>query len=118
MERVLALAFLSAGFTDLPLADALHPDPKGPLQASAQLEGIAADLDDVVNECAHGSQRERRGEQHHVAELDKHLLVVLEGVLREAARETEAGDNCTEFDFHCRKKIVNILVNFNKHLQK
>lgn len=90
--------------SDLPLADALHPDPKGPLQASAQLEGIAADLDDVINECAHGSQREGRGEEHHVAELDKHLLVVLEGVLREAARETETCDNCVEFDFHWRKK--------------
>lgn len=77
-----ALASLKAELSDLPLADALHPDPKGPLQASAQLEGIAADLDDVVNECTHGRQGEGRGEEHHVAELDKHLLVVLEGVLR------------------------------------
>lgn len=67
--------------THLPLADALHSDSKGPLQASAELKGIAADLDDVVDESAHGSQWEGWGEEHHVPELDKHLLVVLEGVL-------------------------------------
>lgn len=103
---MLALASFSADFSDLPLADALHPDPKGPLQASAQLEGIAADLDDVVNERAHGRQREGRGEEHHVAELDKHLLVVLEGVLTEAAGEIETCDNCIEFDFHCKSRRV------------
>lgn len=74
----------TACISDLPLADALHSDSKGPLQTSAELEGIAADLNDVVNESAHGSQRESRGEEHHVAKLDKHLLVVLEGVLRRA----------------------------------
>lgn len=82
---MLALASLSVDLSDLPLANALHPDPKGSLEASAQLEGIAADLDDVVNERTHGRQREGRGEEHHVAKLDKHLLVVLEGVLRDAA---------------------------------
>lgn len=85
--NALALASLSAHFSDLPLADALHPEPEGTLQASAQLEGIAADLDDVVNECTHGRQGEGRGEEHHVAELDEHLLVVLEGVLK--ARQPE-----------------------------
>lgn len=78
---VRAFRFPGVDCSDLPLADALHPDPKGPLQTSAELEGIAADLDDVVNESTHGSQREGRGEEHHVAKLDKHLLVVLEGVL-------------------------------------
>lgn len=68
--------------SDLPLADALHSESKGPLQTGAELKGIAADLNDVVDESAHGSQREGRGEEHHVAKLDKHLLVVLEGVLR------------------------------------
>lgn len=43
---------------DLPLADALHSDAEGPLQAGAELEGVAADLDDVVDERAHGGQRE------------------------------------------------------------
>lgn len=102
------LASPSADSSDLPLADALHPDPEGPLQASAQLEGIAADLDDVVNERAHGRQRESRGEEHHVAELDKHLLVVLEGVLRQVAGETETRDSCIKFDFQCREKMVNL----------
>lgn len=44
--------------SDLPLADALHSDSEGPLQAGAELKGIAADLNDVVNKSAHGSQRE------------------------------------------------------------
>ena len=68
--------------SDLPLADALHPLAEGPLQAAAELEGVAADLDDVVDERAQSGQREGRGEQHHVAELDEHLLVVPERVLR------------------------------------
>ncbi len=70
--------------SDLPLANALHSDPKGPLQAGAEFKGVTADLNDVVDECAHGSQREGRGEEHHVAKLDKHLLIVLEGVLKGA----------------------------------
>lgn len=48
----------TADATHLPLADALHSDPKGPLQTSAELKGITADLDDVVDESAHGSQWE------------------------------------------------------------
>lgn len=66
----------------LPLADALDALAEGSLQPRAELEGVAADLDDVVDQGAHGGQREGRGEEHHVAELDEHLLVVLEGVLR------------------------------------
>lgn len=73
---------LSQCSSDLPLADALHSDSKGPLQTGAELKGIAADFNDVVDESAHGSQREGRGEEHHVTKLDKHLLVVLEGVLK------------------------------------
>lgn len=96
---MLALASLSLDFSDLPLANALHPDPKGSLQASAQLEGIAADLDDVVNECAHGRQREGRGEEHHVAKLDKHLLVVLESVLEQQPQRLS--DNGDLFFFFC-----------------
>lgn len=71
----------TGGVTHLPLADALHSESKGPLQTSAELEGITADLNDVVDESAHGSQREGGGEEHHVSKLDKHLLVVLESVL-------------------------------------
>lgn len=52
-----ALAF-TACISDLPLADALHSDSKGPLQTSAELKGVTADLNDVVNESTHGSQRE------------------------------------------------------------
>lgn len=100
-----AFRFPSVDCSDLPLADALHPDPKGPLQTSAELEGIAADLDDVVNESTHGSQREGRGEEHHVAKLDKHLLVVLEGVL--------AGRRQGHFDFTTSPKIKSF-TNINK----
>lgn len=67
--------------THLPLPDALDPLPEGTLEPRAQLEGIAPDLDDVVHQGAHGSQGKGGGEEHHVAELDEHLLVVLEGVL-------------------------------------
>lgn len=95
-----AFRFPSVDCSDLPLADALHPDPKGSLQTSAELEGIAADLDDVVNESAHGSQREGRGEEHHVAKLDKHLLVVLEGVLTGRREE--------HFDFTTGQKIKSL----------
>lgn len=65
----------------LPLPDVLHPLAEGPLQAGAELQGVAADLHNVVDEGAHGGQRERRGEEDHVAELNEHLLVVLEGSL-------------------------------------
>ena len=64
--------------TDLPHAYALHALSKGPLEDAAQLEGVRADLHQVVEERAHGGQRERGGEQRHVAELDEHLQVVLE----------------------------------------
>lgn len=70
-----------ATHADLPLADVLHPLPKRSLKAGAELQGVAADLDDVVDESTHGRQRKRRGEEHHVAKLDKHFLVVLKGVL-------------------------------------
>lgn len=79
----------------LPLADALHTDSKGPLQAGAELKGITADLNDVVDESAHGSQRKGRGEEHHVAKLDKHLLVVLESVLRRTKWSNKPNAVCT-----------------------
>lgn len=69
-------------FPDLPLSDVLHPQAEGPLQAGAELQSIAADLDDVVDKGAHGRQGERRREKHHIAELYKHFLVVLKRTLR------------------------------------
>ena len=45
-------------FPHLPLANAFHPLPKGPLQPRAQLEGVTADLDEVVDEGTEGSQGE------------------------------------------------------------
>ena len=47
----------------------------------AELEGVAADLHDVVEEGAEGGERVGRREERHVAELDEHLQVVLEGAL-------------------------------------
>lgn len=81
-SQELMSTFTLVGVTNLPLADALHSNSKGPLQTSAKLKGITANLNDVVDESTHGSQREGWREEHHVAKLDKHLLVVLEGVLR------------------------------------
>lgn len=71
-------------FPDLPLADVLHPLTKGPLQAGAQLQGVTADLDDVVDKSTHGRQGERRGEENHISKLDEHLLIVLKGVLQKS----------------------------------
>ena len=68
-------------FPHLPLANAFHPLPKGPLQPRAQLEGVTADLDEVVDEGTEGSQGEGRREKHDIAKLHEHLLVVLECVL-------------------------------------
>lgn len=65
----------------LPLANAFHPLPKGPLQPRAQLEGVTADLNEVVDEGTEGSQGEGRREKHDIAKLHEHLLVVLECVL-------------------------------------
>ena len=44
----------------------------------AELEGVAPDLDQVVEEGAEGGQRVGRGEEGHVAKLDKHFQVVVE----------------------------------------
>jgi len=74
----------------LPLPDALDPLAEGTLEPRAELEGVAADLDDVVHQGAHGGQGEGGGEEHHVAELDEHLLVVLEGVLGRKRRRRSA----------------------------
>lgn len=66
---------------DLPLSDVLHPQSEGSLQAGAELQGVAADLDDVVDKGTHGRQGERWREEHHVAKLYEHFLVVLKRTL-------------------------------------
>lgn len=63
------------------MSDVLHSLSKGSLEAGTELQGIAADLDDVVYESTHGCQGKRRREEHHVAKLNKHLLVVLKRIL-------------------------------------
>ena len=45
----------------------------------AELEGVPADLDQVVEEGAESGQRVGRREEGHVAELDEHLQIVVEG---------------------------------------
>ena len=72
--------FLSISpITHLPGADAVDPLSEGPLVHMAQLERVAADLDDVVEEGTEAGQGIRRGEERHIPELDEHLQVVLEG---------------------------------------
>lgn len=72
--------------TDLPLSDVLHPLSERSLQAGAELQGVTADLDDVVDKSTHGRQGKRGGEEHHIAELNEHFLVVLERVLSRVKR--------------------------------
>lgn len=73
--------FQSMTHTDLPLSYVLHPLPKRSLQTGTELQSIAAYFDDVVDKGAHGRQRKRRREKHHIAKLNEHLLVVLKCVL-------------------------------------
>ena len=75
------LTFFQNQTTDLPLSDVLHSLSEGSLEAGTELQGIAADLNDVVDKSAHGRQGKRRREEHHVAKLNKHLLVVLKRIL-------------------------------------
>ena len=110
---ILLIQWQRLGFrSDLPLADALHSNSERPLQPSAQLKGIAADLNDVVDESAHGCQGKGGGEKHHVAKLDKHLLVVLEGVLRGTRRCVKTRDLTHQsvwmlpFDNHIKLRIL------------
>ena len=69
------------GLSNLPYPYGLHPLAKWSLQGHAEFEGIASDLNDVVEEGTEGCQRKGRGEEGHVAELDEHLQVVLVGIL-------------------------------------
>lgn len=76
-----SLTFSRAQYTDLPLSNVLHPLSEGSLQASTELQGVAADLDYVVDKSAHGRQGKCRREEHHIAKLNEHFLVVLKCVL-------------------------------------
>lgn len=67
--------------THLPDTNALCPNAEGSLEDTAEFEGVGTDLYEVVEESAHGSQRESRREESHIAKLDKHLQVVLKGAL-------------------------------------
>lgn len=75
------LTFSKAKYPDLPLSNVLHSLSERPLKASAEFQGITADLDYVVDKSTHGRQGKRRGEKHHIAKLNEHLLVVLKCVL-------------------------------------
>jgi hypothetical protein len=57
----------------LPRADVRDPLTEGPLKREAQFEGIAADLDEVVDESTDRRHGERRREENHVTQLDKHF---------------------------------------------
>lgn len=63
--------------TNLPLSDVLHSLSERSPETGAQLQGITSYLNDVVDKSTHGRQGKGRGEEHHVAELNEHLLVVL-----------------------------------------
>ena len=67
--------------SDLPDPDVFHSDSKGSLIRAAQFEGIAPDLDQVVEQGTDCSQWKGRGEESDVAKLDAHLQVVLKGIV-------------------------------------
>ena len=67
--------------SDLPDSNVFHSDSKGSLIRVAQFEGIATDLDQVVEQSTHCSQWKGRGEESDVAKLDAHFQVVLKGVV-------------------------------------
>lgn len=62
--------------TYLPGPDVGNSLAERALEDEAQFERVAADLHQVVDESTESSQREGRGEQHNIAELNKHLQVV------------------------------------------
>ena len=73
---------------DLPLANVFHSLAERPLQTSAELQSITADLNDVVDKSTQGCQGKCRGKQDNVSKLDEHLLVILKGVLLIKAKKT------------------------------
>ena len=67
--------------SDLPDSNVFHSDSKGSLIRVAQFEGIATDLDQIVEQSTHCSQWKGRGEESDVAKLDAHFQVVLKGIV-------------------------------------
>jgi hypothetical protein len=55
----------------LPAADVANSLGEGSLVDEAELEGVAAHLDEVVEEGAEAGQRVRRAKQGHVPELER-----------------------------------------------
>ncbi len=55
----------------LPATDVANTLGEGSLVDEAELEGVAAHLDEVVEEGAEAGQRVRRAEQGHVPELER-----------------------------------------------
>ena len=64
-----------------PYSNTSNPFSERPLVVNTEFEGVAADLYDVVEEGTEGCQGEGGGEQRHIAVLNEHLQVVIEGVL-------------------------------------
>jgi hypothetical protein len=67
--------------SSLPRANVCHSLPERPLVDKAELERVALDLEQVVEERPERGERVRRREQGHVAKLDKHFEVVFERAL-------------------------------------
>ena len=65
----------------LPRTDAAHALTERALARLAQLERVAADLEDVVGEGTQRGERKGRREEGDVTELDEHLQVVFERVV-------------------------------------
>lgn len=64
-----------------PDANAIGELTKWPLLRRAHLEGIAANLDDIVEQGTCGSKWKCTREQCHIAKLNQHLQLVFQRVL-------------------------------------
>jgi hypothetical protein len=75
MNRIVCLFAITYDPHDLhgclPAADVANTLGEGSLVDEAELEGVAAHLDEVVEEGAEAGQRVRRAEQGHVPELQR-----------------------------------------------
>ena len=66
----------------LPRANILYPLAEGSAHGRAELEGVAPDLNHVVDEGAHPGHGECRGKEGDVTKLDQHLQVVVKCILK------------------------------------
>lgn len=64
----------------LPDADVFYSLAKRSLERHAELESIAPDLNDVVEQSAHSGHWKSRGKQSHVTKLYQHLQIILKSV--------------------------------------